>query len=117
MKKIIYIIAILLLPVVSFSQHKDIFNTADQTPPAGRMIDIFPNPGNGMFTVLFSKNNDIFANMVVYGNTGKQVYVKDHLNGNPVLVDLSHLQAGIYFLVFTSGDKNVRMTEKIAIVK
>jgi hypothetical protein len=69
-----------------------------------------------VFTVLFTKDNDIFSSMVVYDMSGKQVYVKDPLAGNPIKADLSKLQSGIYFAVFMTADKNLRMTEKLAIV-
>ncbi len=117
MKKFLYITALLLLPVIAFPQNKDRFNTADQTPPAGRRVDIFPNPGNGLFTFVFSKEADFYSSLVVYDNMGKRVFVNEHLNGNPVQADLSKMQAGIYFVVFQSDDKDVRLTERIAIIK
>jgi len=117
MKKLLYLIVVILLPLFVPAQNKDRFNTASQAPPAGRIVDIFPNPSGGIFTVMFAKNNDIYTALVVYDNTGKQVYVKDHLNGPALRIDLGHLQPGIYYLVFMTADKNLRITEKMAIVK
>ena len=116
MKKFIYIIAMLSLPAFVFSQNQDVAYTTDFKVD-GRVLKISPNPGNGQFTILFSNYHDVFTSMIAYDNTGKQIYQKDHLNGNPVRVDLSHFQSGIYFLVFSSDNRQERITERVAIVK
>ena len=121
MKKIIYIIiiAMLSLPAMVYSQ----CTAACYSPDAKdanldiKPVQISPNPGNGQFRILFAKNHDIYTSMTAYDNAGRIVYQKDHLNGNPVPVDLSNLQAGIYFVVFMANNRMERLTERVSIVK
>ena len=121
MKKFVYIISIamLSLPAIVYAQctaacySPEVKSTSIDKSP----VQISPNPGNGQFNVLFAKNHDIYTSMTAYDNAGRVVYQKDHLNGNPVPVDLSNLQAGIYFVVFMANNRMERITQRVAIVK
>ena len=118
MKKYIYIIAMLALPAMVFSQCTTAcYYTPEVKINDTKAVQISPNPGNGQFNVLFAKNHDIYTSMIAYDNAGRVVYEKEHLNGNPVPVDLSHLQAGIYFVVFMANNRMERVTETVSIVK
>jgi hypothetical protein len=120
MKKLIYIIAMLSIPAMAFSQEQTVTqNTSYSTDykTHNRVLEISPNPGNGQFNVLFAKNHDIYTSMFVCDNSGRMVYQKEHLNGNAIQIDLSHLQPGIYFAVFMANNRMERITERIAIVK
>ncbi len=116
MKKFFYIISMLSMPLPAFCQYQEVSYSTDFKTHS-RVVEISPNPGNGQFNVLFAKNHDIYTSMIVYDNAGKMVYQKEHLNGNPVQVDLSQLQAGIYFVVFMANNRMERVTEKVEIVK
>ena len=123
MKKMIYSLAILLLPVLATAQYINIPQYTS-TPRStnldggsGCKAGIFPNPGNGLVKVLFSKDSFIDGSVIVYDLTGRLVYQKNHLNLNPVSLDISNLQPGMYTAIFTSGNKKERIVEKIAIVK
>ena len=116
MKKIIILSTIILVPFMAFTQYKEGINSTNyQASPPVRAVMISPNPGNGLFNVFFIKNFNTHTAMIVYDNTGKEVYVKEHLEANPVRIDLSHLQPGMYFAVFMPG--NEKITEKIIIAK
>jgi hypothetical protein len=116
MKKFFYIIVMLSLPVIGFSQYQAASYSTD-LKANDRVVQISPNPGNGQFNVLFARNHDIYSSVIVYDNSGRTVYEKEHLNGNPVAIDISKLQAGIYFAVFMANNRMDRLTERLAIVK
>jgi hypothetical protein len=71
------------------------------------LLKIYPNPASGLFTVEFGEvlNN---ANISLYDIRGKQI-----LNKNPVLhdsqatVDVSKVQAGMYFVKIAADGKSV----------
>jgi len=125
MKRYIYIIAILSLPLTAFCQFQEgSYSTyssyttyATDGKTNGKVVQIAGNPGNGQFNILFAKNHDVYTSLIAYDNAGRIVYQKEHLNGNPVSLDLSHLQAGIYFLVFMANNRMERITQRVAIVK
>ena len=113
MKKMIYFLLITCLPAIAFSQ-----TSFDKNEPTSqRVVQISPNPGNGQFNVLFAKYHDIYTSMIAYDNTGKVVYEKQHLNGNPVYVDMSHLQSGVYFVVFMANNRMEHITERVILAK
>jgi len=116
MKKFAYIIAMLALPLEIFSQCTSACYSPEKLSTE-KVVQISPNPGNGQFHVLFAKNHDIYTNMTAYDNSGRIVFQKEHLNGNPVQVDLSHLQPGIYLMTFTANNRMEHITERVAIVK
>ena len=116
MKKFFYILAMLSLPVITFSQDQAATYSTDYKTN-NRVVQISPNPGNGQFNVLFARNHDVYTSMTAYDNSGRVVYQKEHLTGNPIQVDMSHLQSGIYFVIFMANNRMERITERVAIVK
>jgi hypothetical protein len=69
-----------------------------------------------LIKVFFSKDNFIDASVIVTDLTGKPVYQRAHLNMSPVALDLSKLPPGIYMAIFTSGNRQERINEKIVIL-
>lgn len=67
-------------------------------------VDVYPNPSKGVFNVnLDSSFND--AQLKVYNVTGQLVYSKSVNNSrSSVVLDLSHLQKGVYYLNITSDN-------------
>ncbi len=59
-------------------------------------LSIFPNPSTGKITISMDQTTSI-SNILVYTATGNRVYQKTSKQ-NPVVIDLSHLQSGIYYL-------------------
>ncbi len=117
MKKFIYILALISVPFLAFSQYKEFPASNEMTGLAFNAVSIYPNPSTGQFKALFVKNNYIDASVVAYDNVGKRVYAKDHLNVNPVQIDLGNLQPGIYLLVFTAANRQEMTTQKVVIAK
>ena len=117
MKKIIYSIAILFMPVFAAAQYTSIPKLANINGASGCTAGIFPKPGNGLIKVLFSKDSFIDASVIVYDLTGRQVYQKNHLTVNPVSLDISNLQPGMYTAIFTSANRLEKIIEKIVIAK
>lgn len=70
-------------------------------------INIYPNPGNGIFKITSEK---IFNNtdINVYNYLGEIVYQTLDVSSSEINVDLSKLNKGIYFVQVTS-DKNVSL--------
>lgn len=67
-----------------------------ENPYQNMTIDIYPNPGNGIFHIRLSKKNATDnATLVVYNLLGKQVFTTDHPEET---INLSHLTGGIYLL-------------------
>jgi hypothetical protein len=117
MKKFFYFIALIALPFLAFSQFKEFPAANEMTGLAFNGVSIYPNPTNGQFKVLFVKNNYINASVVAYDNMGKMVYAKDHLNVNPVEIDMRDLNSGIYMLVFTAANRQEKTVQKVVIAK
>lgn len=69
-------------------------------------IQVFPNPGNGLFTITL-KGNVNNAEMEVVNSLGQIVY-SDILNGNTKTIDVSDISKGIYFIEVNSGDSIIR---------
>lgn len=72
---------------------------------------IFPNPSNGIFTLQF-KSQFVNSNMNIVNVFGKQVF-SSGITANQFSLDLSHLDAGIYFMTLNDGDRT--STKKIVI--
>ena len=68
-------------------------------------LDVYPNPGNGIFTLNLrtNKENNSLMQINVYDITGSGIY-KGTINGNLSLLNLSFLSKGIYYLHTTTKD-------------
>jgi hypothetical protein len=61
---------------------------------------IYPNPGNGLFTIEFS--SQILKRIRVTDLSGKTILVKENLSGGYYQLDLRNIQEGFYFLFIES---------------
>ncbi len=78
-------------------------------------IEVFPNPANGSFTINNSQYN--IKSLSIFNMTGEHVYETAFADiVNPVVMNISALPEGIYFLQFT--DENGRFSfKKFAIMR
>ena len=66
-------------------------------------VSIFPNPSNGVFNIVFSKNvNTVFISDI----TGKNIFRKK-INGGSTNLDLSHFTNGMYLISFQTNGQVV----------
>ncbi|HYX08712.1 MAG TPA: T9SS type A sorting domain-containing protein [Bacteroidales bacterium] len=77
----------------------------------GNQFSLYPNPGNGLFTLQVSGEHAKKLNIEVFDVTGKMVYQNQSLNatGN-ISVDLQNLQNGIYFM-------NIRTSKRQSVIR
>jgi len=88
-------------------QDGNCMNIADTT-----VLDLFPNPNNGIFTLSF---NDCikFCEVSVFDVLGKIIYKKIMINDNQVFIDISNCAKGAY-LVRVSSD-TMSITKRLII--
>lgn len=75
---------------------------------------VFPNPGNGIFTINLNSGEKIDV-LEVYDLAGQQVYSGSHFNAAHAQIDLTGHAEGIYTIKVTSG-KNTGFS-RISLVK
>ena len=84
------------------------------------MMDIFPNPNAGIFSVNISNvNNDSTVSIKVLNTIGQVVSSPLNLKGSAngiYSVNLSHLSNGVYFVTIQT-DSNKLVTKKIVVNK
>ncbi len=72
------------------------------------VVTIYPNPTTGHVNI----QNTAFANkawkLQIFSSTGTSLFEKNISGAPQYEVDISHLAAGIYFVVITSGDQVIR---------
>ncbi len=73
-----------------------------------RTIDIFPNPNNGVFTILVPKEN---TELSIYDTSGKIIYKTTVQNAELFNMDIQNVINGIYFLNIKSKQFNI--TKKV----
>jgi PKD repeat protein len=81
-------------------------------------ISIYPNPGQGIFTLQLSTEKPLEINIIVYNNVGVTIYEEDNrmLSGTEkIRIDLSDQPAGIYML--NVYNRNGKWIEKLIIRK
>ncbi len=59
-------------------------------------ITVYPNPGNGMFTMVVKSDKSIVKNIEVYNVLGEQVYSQSGIYSSTFNIDLSSQPEGIY---------------------
>ena len=80
-------------------------------------LQIFPNPNNGVFTLIFDDFSDEKFSVEIVNSIGKQVFVKqfEPLNESFVNVfEMNSLAKGIYFLNIKS-DNQLRRAERFIV--
>lgn len=80
-------------------------------------IAVFPNPGDGHFTLSYSgeENSNSVSRIIVKNSLGKIVFEKGQILAEQNSIDLSALANGIYFLDLYIGNQNC--LQKIIIAK
>ena len=73
------------------------------------IINVYPNPATDHVIVSYSGNSRIVVQL--FNSNGQQVSVTENNNGRQVLINLSSLNPGIYFVKITQ-DGNIE-TRKI----
>jgi hypothetical protein len=106
MKKI-YLIALLILPLLSFGQELVTVNDAKQTEVKG--FKMYPNPAYGE-EIYITTNSNGKKSIKVYDVFGEIVLV-DRISTNTL--DISRLVPGVYVLQVTEDERT--MTRKLVI--
>ena len=73
------------------------------------LLQIFPNPSNGIFTINFnSQIQNLTNSQIVIANINGQVIYKSNINSKTInTIDLSNYPSGIYILKLISEDENI----------
>lgn len=79
---------------------------------AGIQITLSPNPSNGIFNLATNSTQEKILTVGFYNSSGKQIYYSEN---NDSTIDLSYLQSGIYFGIYTTDKRSI--TKKIVIEK
>ena len=83
-----------------------------------KAIDIYPNPGSGLFTISMSDLDEAEAAIKVSDIRGRAVYTETIDNANSIseyTLNLTDINQGIYFVEMRSG--NTTFTGKISILR
>lgn len=67
---------------------------------AQSVIEVYPNPGKGVFTIS-ATDADQLANLAIRDAQGKSISFDQHTSGTAFVIDLTHVENGIYFLTGT----------------
>jgi hypothetical protein len=70
-------------------------------------LNIYPNPGSGLFNIDFSTRNGAAVNIEVMSITGQLVFAKElRKEGNiNETIDLQHLDRGVYFFILKEDNE------------
>ncbi|MBK6834520.1 MAG: T9SS type A sorting domain-containing protein [Bacteroidetes bacterium] len=74
---------------------------------------IYPNPGNGEFTVSIQNGKSKDYQLSVFSITGKEMFAAKMKGTENEKINLSHLSAGIYFVKVIGDNGNARVTKVI----
>lgn len=80
----------------------------DEKRAAGKHIEIYPNPTNGIFTIVLAKPT---AHVEIINELGQRIYMSD-ISSSQTQIDISNQAKGAYILKLTYGDGEVS-NEKI----
>jgi len=69
------------------------------------LIQISPNPSNGVFTLTFQQFQNKNLEIEIFNSFGQQIN-KDILNAKTKTIDISRFPKGIYFLKITDNRNN-----------
>jgi hypothetical protein len=101
------------LPVFSGSSFTTGFTTRIAEPAIPLRVNVFPNPGNGIFSV--STDYQGILHTAVYSYLGARVYENRSLQGPDLQIDLTGRSPGIYLLVMQSSDGSVLFRHRLII--
>lgn len=71
-----------------------------------KSIDLYPNPGNGVFTIKSNHFNHKMTNLSVYDALGSKVQEYSNVSGASLTVDLTGLADGIYHIRIDGNDSS-----------
>ena len=71
---------------------------------AGRMLQVYPNPASGTFTIELPAYTGKQIGIDLYDMTGRRVYSGYHTSFFPVTVSVGELPAGIYMIRVTGAE-------------
>ena len=89
-------------PVCEYT-HYFTTNTYSEVPDIIQGINIYPNPGNGLFRIT-ERNNSAFREFIILDLTGRELLKILQNCTSPCTIDLISLSSGIYFLKATMKD-------------
>lgn len=74
---------------------------------------IYPNPNEGVFTIVFSKPGSYLISLV--NTLGYEVYRNEVFNSKSAIISITDPQKGVYSLLLTDIDNHSRFTGKVII--
>ncbi len=74
-------------------------------------MQIFPNPGKGLFNIEFGSTID--GSLTVYNSLGVVVFKKENFTFSKYLLDLTFLKSGVYYILISTNDKS--FTKKLIV--
>jgi hypothetical protein len=105
------------LSMNSILKYKNNINTTSisNIDKTNNIVSIYPNPGNGVFSLVLNSDNNSAFEISVTDITGKTVFKNQYDSGssNTLNLDLSFLSKGIYVLKYSDDIRS--LTQKIVI--
>jgi len=73
-------------------------------------IILYPNPGEGVFTINFKNIDDRF-DIKIYNSLGEEIYFKYNINGklNITTIDINSFKNGFYYVSLRSNKKTINL--------
>ena len=99
----------ILLPCVSaktsITSDEQILMDIDSGPSLLDIATIFPNPGNGEFTLaMLGKNKQVKISICIYNALGEIIYKNESVDHHFTYIDISDHAKGIYFVKVIQGN-------------
>jgi uncharacterized repeat protein (TIGR03803 family) len=82
------------------------FTSAVSNVNIDQLINIYPDPSNGKFTIENTGHQNTDHRLVIFNAIGQQVYTDEHFNLQTKNIDLSNSPKGIYLLKIEGGSDN-----------
>jgi len=96
--------------IIIIKKTAPISTTQDKSVGKCGGITVFPNPANNVITIDIGKSDFENAEMIIKDITGKTVISKANINTNKIVVNVSTLAKGVYFIHCI--DNGVRISSK-----
>lgn len=79
----------------------------NQNSKTESFINIFPNPGDGVFTIEWNENHQHSKVLIeVFNNLGNRIYMDNIFISGYHTIDISQQPEGIYYIKLTDGNKS-----------
>jgi hypothetical protein len=82
--------------------------------PGIQMVQVYPNPSNGSFTVSLPESNGVAGSMKIISMTGQLVSTAT-FEGTAYTLHMDDLPVGVYTLLLTYGERH--LTQRLVILK